>query len=144
MLPTEAAEAWVAAFAAGRLASLYAADAVNHQVAELPVKGRPAIRAMFEREFAGAQMTCVVENLFKDGKWAILEWCDPLGLQGSGFFHVVNGQIAFQRGYWGTISVPASARVASLPVVMSPDNAASTGVAGRSATRTPAATRFHD
>jgi len=107
MRPKEAVEAWVAAFNAGdveRLIALYAPDAVNHQVAEEPVEGRDAIRAMFEREFATAEMTCVVEHVFEDGEWAIIEWRDPLGLRGCGFFHVVDGAIAFQRGYWDKLS----------------------------------------
>ena len=28
----------------------------------------------------------------------------PLGLRGCGFFHVVGGQIVFQRGYWDKLS----------------------------------------
>jgi hypothetical protein len=59
---------------------------------------------MFEREFAAAKMVCLVETLFEDGDWAILEWRDPLGLRGCGFFHVVDGKIAFQRGYWDRLS----------------------------------------
>ena len=31
-------------------------------------------------------MTAIVENIFEDGSWAILEWRDPLGLRGCGFF----------------------------------------------------------
>jgi limonene-1,2-epoxide hydrolase len=42
--------------------------------------------------------------LFEDGEWAILEWRDPLGLRGCGFFHVRDGRIAFQRGYWDELS----------------------------------------
>jgi hypothetical protein len=49
-------------------------------------------------------MVCIRENLFEDGEWAILEWRDPTGLRGCGFFHVVDGQIAFQRGYWDKLS----------------------------------------
>jgi limonene-1,2-epoxide hydrolase len=107
MRPKEVVRAWVEAFNradAGTLASLYHDDAVNHQVALEPVVGREAIRAMFTREFAAAGMTCVVENLFEDGEWAILEWRDPLGLRGCGFFHVRDGRIAFQRGYWDKLS----------------------------------------
>ena len=99
--------AWVEAFNRGdadALAAMYHADAVNHQVAESPVTGREAIRAMFAREFAAAEMVCLVENLFEDGDWAILEWRDPLGLRGCGFFRVVVGRIAFQRGYWDKLS----------------------------------------
>ena len=100
-------ERWVAAFNAGdveALASLYHEDAVNHQVAEDPVKGRRAIRSMFESEFATATMVCLVERIFEDGDWAILEWRDPLGLLGCGFFHVVEGRIRLQRGYWDKLS----------------------------------------
>lgn len=31
-------------------------------------------------------------------------WKDPLGLRDCGFFHVVNGKILFQRGYWDKLS----------------------------------------
>jgi len=86
------------------VAAFYAADAVNHQVTQAPVEGCDAIRAMFAREFADAEMTCLVENLFEDGEWAMLEWRDPLGLRGCGFFHVVDGLIRFQRGYWDRLS----------------------------------------
>lgn len=107
MSPRALVEAWVEAFNAAdvdRLAAFYAPEAVNHQVAEAPVEGRGAIRAMFAREFAAAAMTCLVENLFEDGEWAILEWRDPFGLRGCGFFHVRGGQIVFQRGYWDKLS----------------------------------------
>ena len=45
-----------------------------------------------------------VENIFEDGEWAILEWKDPLGLRGCGFFHIVDGKIKLQRGYWDKLS----------------------------------------
>jgi limonene-1,2-epoxide hydrolase len=105
--PKEVVRAWVAAFNRAdvdALAALYADDATNHQVVQEPIHGRAAIRAMFEREFAGAEMTCIVESLFEDGDWAILEWRDPLGLRGCGFFRVVDGRIHFQRGYWDRLS----------------------------------------
>ncbi len=77
---------------------------MNHQVANEPVSGRPAIRKMFAGEFAAAKMACIVENLFEDGQWAILEWRDPLGLRGCGFFQVAGGKIVFQRGYWDKLT----------------------------------------
>jgi len=86
------------------LAGLYHADAVNHQVTNEPVVGKDAIRQMFADEFAVAEMVCIVENIFEDGEWAILEWRDPLGLRGCGFFHVVEGKIKFQRGYWDKLT----------------------------------------
>ena len=103
--PKDVVTRWVEAFNradADTLGELYAEDATNHQVAETPVTGRAAIRAMFTREFAAAEMTCIVENLFEDGEWAILEWRDPKGLRGSGFFRVIDGHIvllARERGW---------------------------------------------
>ena len=105
--PKTLVAAWVEAFNrkdVEALVALYAEDAVNHQVAETPVQGRAAIRAMFAEGFAAAEMVCLVENLFEDGDWAILEWRDPLGLRGCGFFHVVDGRITLQRGYWDKLS----------------------------------------
>ncbi len=107
MEPKAVVEAWIEAFNDAdveRIAMLYAEDAVNHQVAETPCEGRDAIRGMFASEFASAEMTCIVENIFEDDEWAILEWRDPLGLRGCGFFHVRDGQIIFQRGYWDKLS----------------------------------------
>ena len=107
MSPRDLVRSWVDAFNRADpdvLASFYADDAVNHQVAEAPVRGKNAIRTMFANGFASATMVCIVENIFEDGDWAILEWRDPLGLRGCGFFHVVGGKIVFQRGYWDKLS----------------------------------------
>lgn len=107
MRPKETVLAWVEAFNRAdseALAALYAPNATNHQVIREPVVGRAAIRAMFAEEFARAKMTCLVEQILEDGEWAILEWRDPLGLRGCGFFHVVDGLIQFQRGYWDQLS----------------------------------------
>jgi len=103
MKPPDVVQAWIDVFNradADALSTLYHANEVNHQVAESPVEGREVIRAMFAAGFAAAQMVCIPENLFEDGEWAILEWRDPKGLRGSGCFHVIGGQIVFQRGYW--------------------------------------------
>jgi limonene-1,2-epoxide hydrolase len=111
MEPRELVRAWVEAFNRAdvdALASLYEEDAINHQVAESPVKGRNSIREMFKRGFAAAEMTCIVENLFQDGEWAILEWRDPKGLRGCGFFHVQRDKITLQRGYWDKLSFSKS------------------------------------
>lgn len=107
MKPRQLVQAWVDAFNradAEALASLYAENATNHQVAEAPVEGREAIKQMFVHGFAQFKMVCLVENIFEDGDWAILEWRDPLGLRGCGFFHIVNGMITFQRGYWDKLT----------------------------------------
>ena len=86
------------------LSDLYADDAINHQVANEPVVGKQAIYEMFLAEFSSAKMVCIVENMFEDGEWAIMEWKDPLGLRGCGFFHIQNDKIVFQRGYWDKLS----------------------------------------
>ena len=107
MQPKDLVKQWVDAFNradAATLASYYDAAAVNHQVAEEPVIGREAIGEMFAREFARADMVCIIENIFEDGEWAILEWRDPQGLRGCGFFHVRDGRIVFQRGYWDKLT----------------------------------------
>ena len=107
MSPAELVGKWVEAFNkadAREITEFYSEEAVNHQVNQEPVEGKSAIRSMFTREFAKAEMTCLVENIFEDGEWAILEWKDPLGLRGCGFFHVQQDKIIFQRGYWDTLS----------------------------------------
>jgi limonene-1,2-epoxide hydrolase len=107
MKPRQLVQAWVEAFNRAdvdALAAFYAEDAVNHQIAEAPIHGREAIRAMFASGFATAKMTCIVEQILEDGEWAILEWRDPLGLRGCGFFRVVDGRIHFQRGYWDKLT----------------------------------------
>lgn len=107
MRPKEVLKAWVDAFNRAdveTLAAFYREDAINHQVAKNPVEGREAIREMFTTEFAAAKMECIVENLFEDGEWAIMEWRDPKGFRGCGFFQIIEGKIAFQRGYWDKLS----------------------------------------
>jgi hypothetical protein len=103
----ELIEKWVATFNeanAEKLAAFYADDAINHQVVTEPVIGKTAIQKFFAQAFAEAKMVCMIENIFEDGDWAILEWKDPLGLRGCGFFHIMNDKIIFQRGYWDKLS----------------------------------------
>ncbi|HLV68554.1 MAG TPA: nuclear transport factor 2 family protein [Polyangiaceae bacterium] len=105
--PRAVIEQWVERFNAADidgLAALYHDDAVNHQVANEPVTGKAAIRAMFERELAAAKMVCIVEQILEDAPWAALEWKDPVGLRGCGFFLVESGRIRLQRGYWDKLS----------------------------------------
>ncbi|MEH6519229.1 MAG: nuclear transport factor 2 family protein [Halioglobus sp.] len=107
MQPKELVQVWVQAFNEGdaeKITALYAQNAVNHQVANETVEGKDAIREMFVSEFSSAEMVCIVENIFQDGDWAILEWKDPIGLRGSGFFHIENDLIVLQRGYWDKLS----------------------------------------
>lgn len=107
MIPSQIIRNWVETFNRGEansLAQFYHEDAINHQVANDPVIGKAAIRNRFENEFAEAEMVCIIENIFEDGDWAILEWKDPLGLRGCGFFQIKEGKIIFQRGYWDKLS----------------------------------------
>lgn len=107
MEPRQVVEKWVAAFNradADEIADFYTEDAVNHQVVREPMVGRAAIRDMFAHEFSRATMVCQIENLFQDGDWAILEWQDPKGLRGCGFFNIVGDRIKYQRGYFNELS----------------------------------------
>ncbi len=103
MSPKELVLDWVKTFNradAEALAAFYTDDAVNHQVENERVEGRAAIKKMFETEFANAEMNCIVENIFEDGNWGILEWKDPKGMRGCGFFQFSDNKIVFQRGEW--------------------------------------------
>jgi hypothetical protein len=105
--PRQVLDRWLEAFNNAdieTISALYSEDAINHQVANDPVVGREAIRQMFADGFANAKMVCIPENIFTDKDWVILEWKDPQGLRGCGFFHVVKGEIIFQRGYWDKLS----------------------------------------
>jgi len=107
MTPREVLEKWIDAFNKAdseTISTLYSDQAVNHQVANEPVTGKEAIKQRFTEEFANAKMVCIPENIFEDGDWAILEWKDPQGLRGCGFFHIQEDKIIFQRGYWDKIS----------------------------------------
>ncbi|MFC4992894.1 nuclear transport factor 2 family protein [Rubritalea tangerina] len=95
------------------LSNFYSEDAINHQVANSPFVGKIAIREMFAAEFSQTKMTCLIENIFLDGDWAILEWKDPLGLRGCAFFHIHHSKIVLQRGYWDKLSF---LRMHNLPI----------------------------
>ncbi len=108
MQPRELVQAWVDAFNRAdvdALARFYSEDATNHQVAEAPVVGRAAIRQMFAAGFASATMVCVVEHVFQDGEWAILEWRDPLGLRGCGFFQLGQAHVSASAGIAAALTV---------------------------------------
>lgn len=100
-------EKWVEAFNnkdAETLADFYHEHAVNHQTVTEPIEGKEKIRQMFIDAFKEAEMVCIIENIFEDREWGILEWRDPLGLRGCGFFHIVDDKILFQRGYWDKLT----------------------------------------
>ena len=102
MTPKEVLREWIDCFNAAdaaRIVELYADDAVNHQVANDSGKGG-VVRDVRQR-------VCGGRDSLHRGKYlrrAILEWKDPLGLRGCGFFHVKNDKIIFQRGYWDKLS----------------------------------------
>lgn len=107
MTPKELITKWLDAFNNAdveTLANFYHDDAVNHQVVNEPVIGKAAIRQMFADAFAQAKMVCIPENIFENDEWGILEWKDPQGLRGCGFFYVMNDKIVIQRGYWDKLS----------------------------------------
>lgn len=107
MTPKEVVDEWVKRFNAGdaaHIAELYSEEAINHQVTQDPVEGRAAIEAMFQAEFEAAEMTCMPEAIHDAGDVVALEWRDPLGLRGCGFFTVQNAKITFQRGYWDKLA----------------------------------------
>jgi len=77
MQPKALIELWIKAFNQGNadiIASFYADNAVNHQVANEPIEGKAAIRAMFAAEFANAEMVCITENIFEDDNWFKRQW----------------------------------------------------------------------
>ena len=107
MKPKDILLKWIEAFNNAdveAISALYDDNAINHQVANSPVQGIQAIKEMFQNDFDSTEMMCIVENIFEDGDWAILEWKDQFGLCGCGFFQIINGKIAFQRGYWDKLS----------------------------------------
>lgn len=119
--PKQVLHAWTAAYNERdpyALAALYHEDAENTQVAlGAPLRGKEALLESFLSFFrAFPDNYTHIENLFEDGEWAIIEWsgggtflADLEGvaatgksftLRGCGFFHIVDGKIRFQRGYF--------------------------------------------
>lgn len=119
--PLQVVQDWVEAYNlrdAHAAAELYHEDATNFQVAlGDPTVGRQAISENLLSFFhTFPENFTRPENLFEDGKWAMLErfvggtWrgefagMAPNGgsftLRVYGFFHVTGGKIRFQRGYF--------------------------------------------
>lgn len=106
----EIVERWIECFNAGdaaAIAALYAVDATNHQIPLEPVVGRTAIEEFHRETFAPGPLTCTPVNLVVDGQWAALEWVDPDGFRGCGFFRVRDREIIHQRGYWDSAQLRA-------------------------------------
>ena len=108
MTPKEIVRLWIDRFNRADIAGLvelYSKDALNDQVVfPKPLKGRAAIRKMFELEFSRAKMVCIEEKIFECGDNAILQWQDPLGLRGYGFFQVIDDLIVHQKGYFDQLT----------------------------------------
>lgn len=107
MTPRELLQKWVELFNnydADGIAELYDEDCVNHQTALGMVQGKENIRNMFRDDFANYEMVCIVENIFQDGDVGMLEWKDPKGLRGCGFFWIKDDKIVYQRGYFDRLS----------------------------------------
>lgn len=87
------------------LAEMYAVDAINEQaVLTEPLVGRDAIRRLLEVDFARAKMVCIEERIYECGDTAILQWRDPVGLKGCGFFQFRDGKIIHQKGYFDQLT----------------------------------------
>lgn len=90
---------------------LYHEEAVNLQLAVgHPLVGKKAIhKEMVDFFHAIPDSFTHEENFLEDGEWVAVEWSGggtyqpsgkPFKLSGSGFFHVIDGKIKLQRGYW--------------------------------------------
>lgn len=108
MTPHDVVQDWIEKFNNADtegLACLYAMDAINDQIVfSEPLNGRIAIKEMFEIEFSRATMVCIEERIYECGDTAILQWRDPLGLRGCGFFKIKNDLIVHQKGYFDQLS----------------------------------------
>lgn len=107
MQPKEILQQWVECFNLQdheALSELYADNCINHQIPNGIIAGKENIKHMFKQEFEQFEMVCIVENIFQDGNVGILEWIDPKGLRGCGFFWIEDDKIIYQRGYWDKLS----------------------------------------
>ena len=108
MSPTQLVRQWIELFNAADidgLANLYDEDAVNEQaVFTEPLRGQAAIRSLFETDFSRAKMVCIEERIYECGDTAILQWKDPVGLKGCGFFQFRDDKIIHQKGYFDQLT----------------------------------------
>jgi limonene-1,2-epoxide hydrolase len=106
--PTELIREWIALFNAADidgLSNMYDENAVNEQaVLAEPLRGRAAIRELLEKDFSRANMVCIEERVYECGDTAILQWKDPIGLQGCGFFQFRGDKIIHQKGYFDQLT----------------------------------------
>ncbi len=107
MKPKKVLQIWVERFNQydyEGLSELYSDDAINHQTALGIIEGKETIKQFFKDDFEKHEMVCIVENIFEDRNVGILEWKDPKGLRGCGFFWIENDKIVYQRGYFDKLS----------------------------------------
>jgi limonene-1,2-epoxide hydrolase len=107
MKPKEILQKWVDLFNQydyNGLSKLYADDSTIHQTPVGFIIGKEKIKQMFKNEFEQFEMVCIIENIFEDGNVGMLEWKDPKGLRGCGFFWIENDKIIYQRGYWDKLT----------------------------------------
>jgi limonene-1,2-epoxide hydrolase len=108
MTPTELIRQWISHFNAAdldELVSMYSEDALNEQaVFAEPLRGRESIRKLLEVDFARARMVCIEERIYECGDTAILQWKDPAGLKGCGFFQFKDEKIIHQKGYFDQLT----------------------------------------
>lgn len=84
---------------------MYDEDAVNEQaVFSEPLRGREAIRELLQTDFGRAKMVCIEERVYECGDTAILQWRDPIGLKGCGFFQFKDDKIIHQKGYFDQLT----------------------------------------
>lgn len=98
---------WVLAYNYGdakAISSFYHQDAINHQVTANPIVGKDNIYKKYKEDFETIEMHRIIENIFEDGQWIIVEWRDLKGARGSGFFQIENNKIIMQRGYGDKLS----------------------------------------
>lgn len=69
-----------------------------------PIYGQEAIGEMFRRELPWRRRCIAYPTDIEEGNWAVLEWRDPKGFTGCGFFEVIDGRIKNQRGYWDNLT----------------------------------------
>jgi len=107
MTPKELLKLWVEKFNQydyQGLSELYSDNTINHQTPLGFIEGKEKIKQFFKEDFEKYDMVCIVENIFEDGNVGMLEWKDPKGLRGCGFFWIENDKIVYQRGYWDKLS----------------------------------------
>lgn len=108
MTPTELIREWITRFNHADidgLVQMYAENVVNEQaVFTQPIVGREAVRQLLELDFSRAKMVCIEERVYECGDTAILQWRDPLGFKGCGFFQFKEGKIVHQKGYFDQLS----------------------------------------